>query len=313
MNGWQSMGSRQLLLGYDVGGTKFAAVAATAGGRIVDRAEWPSRVERGPHKMIAQFVRQARGLMRRHRLFERVGVSIGGPMDARRGVILSPPHLPGWDGIPLADILRDELGLEVVVEHDAAACLEAELLWGAAAGATHAAYLTCGTGCGAGLLIGGRIVRGPRGQSPELGHVRLAPDGPEAFGKRGCVESFCAGEGISKLACWMFPARWSAPPSTRRLYDLHRRGDANASAVLAEAARRTGQLCGLLADAFAPQVIVLGSLARYFGPWWVKLVRREFRAEALGVNAAGTRIVPAGLGKRLQDLSCVAPCVFRET
>ena len=127
------------------------------------------------------------------------------------------------------------------------------------------------------------------------------------------MESFCAGEGISKLACWMFPARWSVPPSTRGLHYLHRRGDADATAVLVESACRTGQLCALLADAFAPQVIVLGSLARYFGPWWVELVRREFRREALAVNATGVRIVPAGLGPRLQDLSCVAPCVFKES
>lgn len=317
------------LLGYDVGGTKSAAVIATFDGRVVDRVEWASDVAQGPDAMIAQFLQHARRLIAARAgadpgggpagpigaggSIAGVGVSIGGPMDSVRGVILSPPHLPGWDDIPLADILRRELALSVVVEHDAAACLEAEVLWGAAVGATHAAYLTCGTGCGAGLLVDGRIIRGPRGQSPELGHVRLAADGPEAFGKRGCVESFCSGSGIAKLAGWMFPSRWSGPVSTSDLHDLHQAGDADASAVLAESALRTGQLCAIIADAFAPQVILLGSLARYLGDWWVQLVRRQFALEALATNAAGTRIIPAGLGSRLQDLSSVAPYVFKES
>ncbi len=239
------------------------------------------------------------------------GVSIGGPMDARTGTIKSPPHLPGWDNVPLADILSDALGRPVVVEHDAAACLEAEWLWGAARGATHAAYLTCGTGCGAGVMIDGRILRGPAGQSPEAGHVRLAPDGPEMFGKCGCVESFCSGEGIARLAPWMFPDRFDRPVPTQELAALARDGDASAQTVLGEAADRTGQLCALLADLFSPQVIVLGSLARYLGDEWVARIRDAFEAEALEVNAADTRIVPAGLGETLQDLSAVAPCVFR--
>jgi glucokinase len=67
----------------------------------------------------------------------------------------------------------------------------------------------------------------------------------------------------------------------------------------------------MLADVIAPQVIVLGSLARYFGPWWVNLVREEFIRESLPINSNHARIVPAKLGKKLQDLSAIAPCVFR--
>jgi glucokinase len=286
-----------------------------------------------------------------------VGVSVGGPLNTLTGEVLSPPHLPGWDHVPITAILHRKLHLPVVVEHDAAACLEAEWLWGAAAGTTHAAYLTCGTGCGCGVLIGGRILRGPHGQSPEIGHVRLADDGPEIFGKSGCVESFCGGQGIGLSASWMFPKLFDRNVTAKDLHDLavsaerkhpaakvkaaraelpgampksaraclgpaaHGQ-DAHAThgqdarakaarAVLEHSARRTGQVCSILADLIAPQVIVLGSLARYFGPWWVELVRQEFVRESLPINSDHARIVPAKLGKRLQDLSAIAPCVFR--
>lgn len=300
-----------LILGWDVGGTKSAAVVGTSAGAILGRAEWPSLADGGPDVMLPDFLARAERLRAAWAGVACVGVSIGGPLDTRTGTILSPPHLPGWDNVPLARILRRRLHLPATVEHDAAACLAAEWLWGAAKGCSHAAYLTCGTGCGAGILIDGRILRGPDGQSPEVGHVRLDADGPEMFGKAGCVESFCSGEGIGKLAPWMFPEHFHHPVDTRRLADLAAVGDAQATAVLAEAARRTGQLCALLTDVFCPQVIVLGSLARYLGDEWVRAVRQGFHHEVLPDRAGATVIVPAALAETLQDLSAIAPCVCR--
>ena len=307
------MDDRKLVLGWDVGGTKSAALLGSAEGQIVERLEWPSRAERGPEPMLAEFLVEARRLLAGRPDVAGIGVSIGGPLNPLTGVILGPPHLPKWDNVPLGDVLQRELSLPVVVEHDAAACLLAEWLWGSARGTTHAVYLTCGTGCGAGILIGGRILRGPDGQSPEVGHIRLAPDGPVMFGKAGCTESFCSGEGIGKLAGFLYPHRFDGTTDTRKLAELAAAGDADARAVLIESARRTGQLCALLADTFSPQVIALGSLARYFAPWWREEVARSFRAEALEANSSHTRIVPASLGERLQDLSAIAAWVYRSS
>lgn len=298
------------ILGWDVGGTKSAAVVGTAGGDVLDRVQWPSHATRGPEAMITEFLVHARALMERHANVTAVGVSIGGPLNARSGTVLSPPHLPGWDHVPLAEILERELGIAPAVEHDAAACLEAEWLWGGAQGSTHCAYLTCGTGLGAGIMIDGSILRGPDGQSPEVGHIRLAPDGPEMFGKRGCSESFGSGEGIAKLAPFMFPDEFDGPVETRRLFEMHQQGHRHATAVLRESALRTGQLCAILTDFYAPQVILLGSLARYLGPWWVQTVREGFAAEALPINSRHTLIDAACLGERLQDLSAIASCAF---
>jgi glucokinase len=261
--------------------------------------------------MIADFVGRAARMRRAFEGVSAVGVSIGGPMNPLTGVVISPPHLPGWEMVPLAERLRKELGMPATVEHDAAACLEAEWLWGAARGAANAAYLTSGTGCGAGIMIAGRIVRGPAGETPEVGHVRLAPDGPEGFGKRGSVESFCSGTGIARLAPYMFPGRWTEPVAAEHLRELADSGDADARAVLEESARRTGQLVAMLADIFAPSVVIMGSLARYLGGEWRRLVEESFRDEALEENSKDTRLVLPELGERLQDLSAAAPVVFR--
>lgn len=298
-----------LFLGWDIGGTKSAAVVGTADGRIIGNITWPSHTELGPEAMRRDFLEKLPALEQEFGGFKALGVSIGGPLDAGRGIIYSPPHLPGWDGVPLKELLEKETGLPVFVEHDALACLLAEYYWGAARGCRTAIYLTAGTGCGAGIIIDGKPLRGPGGQSPEPGHIRVAEDGPVCFGQAGSIESFCSGTGIAMLAPFLFPRRFAKPVPTRELVALAAGGDKDACRVLDYSAEKAGRSCALLGDLFSPEVILIGSMARYLPLWWLDKVREAFQKEVLPINGANTRICPAALGERLQDLSSIAPAV----
>ena len=296
------------LLGIDIGGTKCAAVVGDAGGVIIERAEWPSDAARGPAAMLDDAVRHAAEVVERSGLtVEAAGVAVGGPLDARNGVVLGPPNLPGWDSVPLRDLLEKALSLPVRVEHDAAACALAEVLWGAARGADVAAYLTCGTGFGLGLVVDGRPFYGGGGHSPEIGHVRLRDDGPIAFGKVGSVEAFCAGASLPKLAAWRFPERWGeAPPDGPALAALSEAGDGDARAVIDGWADAVGRVAAAVCDTFFSDVILLGSLARRLGPRVLDRLRSAFAAEALPAAAARCRLELPALGDRLQDCSALA-------
>jgi glucokinase len=207
-------------------------------------------------------------------------------------------------------MLERELSLPVHIQHDAAACAIAERLWGAARGLDHVAYLTCGTGFGVGLILGGRVHYGANGHNCEIGHVRYRDDGPEAFGKRGSLEAYGAGSSLSRLAAWKFPDRWAAhPPTSPEIAALAHRGDTDAREIVAINALAVGQTCALLADLFFPEMIVLGSLASYLGQPWLAKVHAAFETEALADAVKSCRIVPAGLGKRLQDCSALAAAI----
>jgi glucokinase len=297
----------ELFLGLDIGGTKSAAVVGRRDGQILDRSQWPSDSERGPEPMIRDLCLHAEKLIRAHAGIVALGASIGGPLDADRGVIQSPPNLPGWDDIPLKTILQQRLRFPTRIEHDAAACCLAEFHWGAGRGANRLIYLTCGTGFGAGLVFDGKIYRGAGGKSLELGHARFRDDGPEAFGKRGSVESFCAGASLGKLAAWRFPHRWPTAPTAEQLAQFRQNGDQDAAKVAAMNARAVGEVCANLSDLLRPDAILLGSLALHLGQPWLDIVRAKFRAEALA--AASCRIEPAGLGARLQDCSALVVAV----
>lgn len=301
------MDGRKLFLAFDIGGTKSAALLGTAWGQVLAREEFPSLAQRGPHPMIDDLCAAARRLLSQlHAVPLAIGVSIGGPLDAEQGVIQSPPNLPGWDQVPLKALLQERFGVHVCVEHDAAACALAEYRWGAGRGARRLVYLTCATGFGAGLIIDGQIYRGAAGLNCEIGHLRYRDDGPEAFGKTGSLEAFCSATALSRLAAWRFPQRWTAcPPTPRQIADLWTAGDPDAAAVVAINARAVGDVCAMLADTWRPDVILLGSLARYLGAPWVEQVRARWRSESLPASLAAGRILPASLGSRLQDCSAL--------
>jgi len=302
------MSDTQLLLGFDIGGTKSAVLVGNAAGEVIARREFPSQAERGPQAMIADLLAAGGELQQLHPGVVSAGVSIGGPLNVKRGVVLSPPNLPGWDAILLRQILGDALKLPVNLEHDAAACAKAEYLWGGGRGCSRVCYLTCGTGFGMGFVLDGKTYYSGDGASPEIGHVRYKREGPEGFGKIGSYEAYGAGASLGKLAVWAYPKRWSSIVAGEELARLAREGDADAQHVIRLNARAVGDACAMIADLLCPDVILLGSLARYLGEAWLTQVNSTFAEEIRGTDRV-TRIAPAELGPRLQDCSALAAAV----
>jgi len=128
-----------------------------------------------------------------------IGISCGGPLDSERGVILSPPNLPGWDEIYIVKMLEERFKIPSAIENDANACALAEFTYGAGRGCKNMVFFTFGTGLGAGLILDGRLYRGTNGMAGEAGHIRLSDFGPVGYGKAGSFEGFCSGGGIAQL------------------------------------------------------------------------------------------------------------------
>ena len=283
----------------NVGGTTTSVVLGTADGMILERRAWPTQAHDG-EALYAAVVSAFREICGDARA---IGVAVGGPMDASTGTVISAPHLPGLHGFPLGARLRAEFDKPVAVHHDAAACALAEVRWGADRGVAGLAYLTCGTGFGAGVVIDGRARYGSRGLSPELGHVRYRDDGPDVFGKPGSFESYGAASALPKLARMRdasFDATTGADVAERAA-----RGDAVAQAALDDNAAAVGAACALLADLLVLDVIVLGSLATYLGEPWIARVRAKFTREALPDHATSCTLRAPSL-EAVQDLSGLA-------
>lgn len=293
-------------LGINIGGTECSIVLGTREGTFLDRSEWKTSGAPDPESCMAQIDGASRPWRERYEI-QGIGVAIGGPLDTGKGIILGPPNLPGWDRVPLQDALQSRFGIPVKVAHDAAACALAESRFGPHGVEASLVYLTCGTGFGAGVLQAGKILEGSNGVHPEVGHWRLTEGGPEAFGRAGSAEAYCSGKGFSRIASWKYPDRWgSSIPEPEQVTRWARDGDEQAGEVVAFQAKMTGRVCAMVAELLCPDKILLGSLARHLGSFWVEPVVKAYREEVFDRIGESVRVEPASLGDRLQDLSALA-------
>jgi glucokinase len=238
-----------------------------------------------------------------------VSVSIGGPLDVLQGIILSPPNLPGWDAVPLKELLTARFHLPVYVEHDGNAGALAEWMFGAARGKRNVIFLTMGTGFGGGFILDGRLYRGTTDVAGEVGHLRIADDGPDCYGKPGSLEGFTSGTGIALLAHRMYPGRWNKSMTVRDLADADRTGSPEAHAVFAAAARNFGRGLALLIDTLNPECIVLGGLGMRLQDVLVQPALRVAEEESLPRAWKACQVVPAQLGEAIGDLAALCAAI----
>lgn len=295
------------LLGIDIGGTKTAFVRALSDGTIIDRTVMASNADDGPERMVQRIIETARDAIGDLPISD-IGVSVGGPVNAARGMVLGPPNLPGWTELPLASLLSDALGRRVSIEHDAKACTLAEWKFGAGRGADNVVFLTLGTGLGAGLIIDGRLVRGTDEAAGEIGHWRIDEGGPDVYGKRGSLEGWASGAGLPQLARHLDPQIFADLRSGEELHTLAMAGDVAALSVIRRSGEALGRAMALVVDLLAPQRIILGSLASRLGPCFTDPLRVAVQREALPSSHSRCAIVLGELGETIGDVAaiCVA-------
>lgn len=305
------------ILGFDIGGTKTAIVEGTRQAEILQREELATEAARPFAETFPRILAAARRVIETAeaagRRITAVSVSIGGPLKIAEGVLIDPPHLPGWHGVRLKAALETAFpSLPVFVEHDGNAGALAEFHFGAGKGRAelrHLIFLTFGTGLGAGLIVNGQVLHGVTDTAGEVGHLRLAWSGPIGFGKAGSWEGFASGKGLVELAAMMFPHRWSPTTPIREVVEAMLADDPDALAVAAEAGTWMGRGMALLIDTLNPQLIVLGSLAVALGDRVLEPARRAVAEEALPQAAAACEIVPAKLGKGIGDVAALMAAI----
>lgn len=275
--------------GIDIGGTKTAFLVGDEKGNILSRQEVATQAfPTWQHVLEALLPENGSPLA--------IGVSCGGPLDEKRGLILSPPNLPGWDEVPITAWLSKRYGVPAYLENDANACALAEWRFGAGQGCRNMVFLTFGTGFGAGLILDGRLYRGTNGMAGEIGHVRYAPEGPVGYGKAGSFEGFCSGGGIRQLS----------GVSAKETVEGAARGEQAMIAALDESARALGMACAVLMDLFNPERIVIGSIFTRSENWFRSKMEEIISKEALPHTRGVCQVVPAVLGDRVGDIAALS-------
>ena len=300
-------GGNVLKIGLDIGGTKCAiSTGESADGKIkiLSREEFPT-AGLSWQQVLEEFARRIEVLTSPStvsRSLSSIGISCGGPLDSKRGVIMSPPNLPGWDDVPVVKFFEDRFHVPTAVQNDANACALAEYLYGSGRGVKNLVFMTFGTGLGAGIIIDGKLYSGTNDNAGEIGHIRLAPTGPLGYNKEGSAEGFCSGAGMARLA----KIRKGLDLTTKELFARVRAGDPDCTEVFRESAEKLATILAFTIDILNPEVIALGGVFMRNADLFMPVVDPILDREALPLARKVCRIVPAELGENIGDYAALA-------
>jgi len=320
--------SKNIYIGLDIGGTKCGVVIGDNAFSIKKKIVFETRTERGYMEILTDFKKHMRSLLNEFPGYslKRIGISCGGPLDSKKGIIYSPPNLPGWDSVPVTTIFSEEFGVETALQNDANACALAEWLMGAGRGTSNMVFLTFGTGMGGGLILNGRLYSGTNDLGGEVGHIRLAKDGPVGFGKAGSFEGYCSGGGIAQLAKSVVFEKLNNNhsvgfcPSVDKISEIDTKmvaraavsGDPVAYEIIRIAAEYLGQGLAILIDILNPECIVIGSIYARNEMLFKQLIEPVLRREAIPAALEVCRIVPAELGDSIGDYAALCVAIYED-
>ncbi len=237
-----------MIAGVDLGGTQVRVAVAGDEGRIHGSARTRTALLDGPPGMAAWVAGEIRRLGRGERC-RSVAVGAPGPIDTRRGILVNPPNLPGWQDSPLTDLLSETVGCPAHLENDANLAGLGEYHQGAGRGSRNMVYITWSTGIGGGLILGGELYRGSHGSAGEIGHMIVDPKGPvDGCGQRGCLEVFAGGRQLQKRT----------GESAAEIFAAAARGDREALEIVERAATCMGVALINLTNLIDPDLVVVG-------------------------------------------------------
>ncbi len=317
----------EVIVGVDLGGTNVKTAIVSRDKKILAKDSRPTNAEEGPEAVMdvmEQAIREltaSSGLTLSNVLA--AGFGAPGPMNWQTGIVYSPPNLPGWKNVPLADAMKKRLGVPCYVDNDANVACYGEYWLGAGQGTESMAVLTLGTGVGGGVVVFGQLLRGIDGTAAELGHLKVQRDGRLCgCGSRGCLEAYASVTGMVRTAVEGLEAGkesslraacagdWDALTG-KMISDAAAQGDSFAQWVFKETATWLGLGIASIVNYQNPEKIVLCGGMIAAGEMLFQPVRETVRANAFEVPVNRCQIVAAGLGADSGVIGCAGCALAR--
>ncbi len=301
-------------IGLDIGGTKCAVILGDDKGNILEKTRLDTDLSVPAREYISRLLDEAAKYIDG---VKAIGVSCGGPLDSRRGLVLSPPNLPGWDEIPITSMISERFSIPAALQNDANACALAEWRFGAGKGYDNVVFMTFGTGMGAGLVLDGRLYTGRNDNAGEIGHVRMSNLGGVGYGKLGSFEGICSGGGIAQLgrakaleclqsggsALYCRSMDELSAITAKSIADAALMGDETALMVYELVGEHLGMGMSMIMDILNPDVIVLGSIFARSRALLEPSMLRVIERETLPLGRC--EVVPALLGEAIGDIAAL--------
>lgn len=308
------MTSAKYIFAADLGGTKCSAAVVDRQGRITALRTEP--VDRSsplaPVQQICRMAAERASGRPIKQAFAAAAIAVPGLV--RRDGTVWAPNLPKWERMALGSRLQRALGIRVVVESDRNAAVLGECWQGAGRDKGDVIVLIVGTGVGAGILSGGRIIRGAHELSGCAGWLSIFREENELAPRLGQLESLCSGPAVATITKnYLKSGRKSgiakagiADLTARQIAAAARKGDSLAVHVFAEMGIALGYGVANLVSLFDPEVMVLAGGMANAADLYLEPMKKAMFSRAQPLAAKKVKIAVSKLGQTGNLLGCAS-------
>lgn len=298
------------ILGLNISGDKLIALYGDMNGLVYERmqAEMPADLPfLEGFDVVCSLAEKLLNLCRAQGLIspEVISLAVSGPVDLLKGLVLSPPDLPGWVDGQLKGRLGVHYNLPVFFEHRSSAAALAETYFGAGIGVQNLIFLDLEPVLTAGIVVGQKIYHGEHDAAGDIGRIRMTSEGPAGLGEAGSLTGYASSYGMAELASLRFPQHWPKPPRPYELVRVCNQGDPDAMAVVGEAAEHLGKALLWLIFTLDPEMVIFGHPGDVLGEALLTPLREAVLRHGGGEARQLPLLALSKLGARLDDLAAL--------
>ena len=299
-------------LGIDLGGTNIKSGVVDDNGRVLSTISVATQADLGPQVGLDNLAEAGNRAVQASGLgWDQIaGVGLGSPgtMDLNAGMLLEPPNLPGWDNLPIRQLLSERLKKPTVLQNDGNAAAFGEYWTGAGKDVHSLVMFTLGTGIGCGIVIDGLILEGRHSHGAECGHIIIQMQNGRqcSCGAFGHLEAYASATALVKRAQEQLAVETESSRlrdldpeklSSRAISEAAAIGDTLARRLMRETAHFLAVGAVTLMHTIDPDLVLFGGGMINAGPSLLEDIRHDIRELAFPIPAAGTRIAFAQLGE----------------
>ncbi|MDB2111305.1 ROK family protein [Clostridium paraputrificum] len=311
---------KKYVIGVDLGGTKISTAISTIEGNILANVVLPTKAEEGEAAVLGRIVQSIDevivGSSTSIDEIEAIGIGSPGPLDAKKGIIITTPNLPFKD-YNLVQPLKEKYNIPVYLDNDANAAAIGEYMFGAGKGKNSIVYFTVSTGVGGGAVLDGKVYRGHTSNALEIGHTTVDPNGPRCnCGNLGCLEAMSSGTAIAKKGKEAVSTNVETSlkkHDTVTSYEVFKEaeaGDEVAKDIIDNALTYLGIGVANAIATFDPEMIIIGGGVSKAGDIVFDTVKKVVNKRCFKSMAESCEIVPAGLGSDAGVVGAVALAII---
>ena len=311
---------KKYVIGVDLGGTKISTAISTIEGNILANVVLPTKAEEGEVAVLGRIVQSIDevivGSSTSIDEVEAIGIGSPGPLDAKKGIIITTPNLPFKD-YNLVQPLKEKYNIPVYLDNDANAAAIGEYMFGAGKGKDSIVYFTVSTGVGGGAVLDGKVYRGHTSNALEIGHTTVDPNGPRCnCGNLGCLEAISSGTAIARKGKEAVSTNVETSLKkydTVTSYEVFKEaeaGDEVAKDIIDNALTYLGIGVANAIATFDPEMIIIGGGVSKAGDIVFDTVKKVVNKRCFKSMAESCEIVPAGLGSDAGVVGAVALAII---